>query len=77
MIKIHKAKNKQFYYTVIAKNGKVLVQSETMKSLKSIHKGIASLNKVFLKPYKVLEMFKKWFSIAVRDMLFFLLFLTG
>jgi len=59
MIKIHKAKNKQFYYTVIARNGKVLVQSETMKTLKSIHKGIASLNKVFLKPYKVLEMFKK------------------
>jgi uncharacterized protein YegP (UPF0339 family) len=59
MIKIHKAKNKQFYYTVIAKNGKVLVQSETMKSLKSIYKGIAALNKVFLKPHKVLEMFKK------------------
>ncbi|MGYP003426481996 len=59
MIKIHQSRNKQYYYTVIAKNGKVLVQSETMKSLKSIHKGIASLNKVFLKPYKVLEMFKK------------------
>jgi len=59
MIKIHKAKNKQFYYTVIAKNGKVLVQSETMKSLKSIYKGIAALNKVFMKPYKVLELFKK------------------
>ena len=59
MIKIHKAKNKQFYYTVIAKNGKVLVQSETTKSLKSIYKGIAALNKVFMKPYKVLELFKK------------------
>ena len=59
MVKIHKAKNKQFYYTVIAKNGKVLVHSETMKSLKSIYKGIAALNKVFMKPYKVLELFKK------------------
>ena len=59
MVKIRQAKNKQFYYTVIAKNGKVLVQSETMKSLKSIYKGIAALNKVFLKPYKVLEIFKK------------------
>jgi uncharacterized protein YegP (UPF0339 family) len=58
MIKIHKAKNGQYYYTVHAKNGKVLVQSETMKTIKSIHKGIASLNKVFLKPYKVLEVFK-------------------
>lgn len=59
MIKIHQSKNKQFYYTAIAKNGKVLVQSETMKSIKSIYKGIAALNKVFLKPYKVLEVFKK------------------
>jgi len=35
-----------------------------MKSLKSIYKGIAALNKVFMKPYKVLELFKKWFTIA-------------
>jgi len=59
MIKIHQSRNKQYYYTVIAKNGKVLVQSETMKSIKSVLKGIAALNKVFLKPYKVLEVFKK------------------
>lgn len=59
MIKIHKSKNGQYYYTVLAKNGKVLVQSETMKTVKSVMKGIASLNKVFLKPYKVVEMFKK------------------
>ena len=59
MIKIKKATNKQFYYVVCAKNGRVLVQSETMKTLISVYKGIASLNKVFLKPYKVLEMFKK------------------
>ena len=74
MIKIHQSKNKQYYYTVIAKNGKVLVQSETMKSLKSIHKGIASLNKVFLKPYKVLEMFKKWFIIALVLVVVFIVF---
>lgn len=55
MVKIHQAKNKQFYYTVTARNGKVLVQSETMKSIKSIYKGITALNKVFLKPYKVKE----------------------
>ena len=59
MVKIHKSKNGQYYYTVIAKNGKVLVQSETMKSIKSVYKGIAALNKVFVKPYKVLEVFKK------------------
>ena len=74
MIKIHQSRNKQYYYTVIAKNGKVLVQSETMKSLKSIHKGIASLNKVFLKPYKVLEMFKKWFIIALVLVVVFIVF---
>ena len=55
MVKIHQAKNKQVYYTVTARNGKVLVQSETMKSIKSIYKGITALNKVFLKPYKVKE----------------------
>ena len=59
MVKIQKSKNGQYYYTVIAKNGKVLVQSETMKSIKSVYKGIAALNKVFIKPYKVLEVFKK------------------
>jgi uncharacterized protein YegP (UPF0339 family) len=59
MIKIHKSKDGQFYYTVHAKNGKILVQSETMKTIKSIYKGITSLTKVFSKSFKVKEVFKK------------------
>lgn len=53
MIKVHRSSNKEWYYTVHAKNGKVLVTSETMKRKSGIMNGIKSLNEIFIKPYKV------------------------
>lgn len=47
MIKIRKAKNGQYYGVVVAKNGKVLYQSETMKRKQSVLKNIASLYRLF------------------------------
>lgn len=46
MIKIKKSKDKQFYFTVNAKNGKVLLTSETYKRKASVFKGIESLKKL-------------------------------
>ena len=40
MLKIHKAKNGQFYYTICAKNGKVLHQTETLEAPASVLKNI-------------------------------------
>lgn len=57
MVKILKSKNKQYYYVVIAKNGKVLVSSETMKTKKSCYKGIESLKKLCGKAVVVMEDF--------------------
>jgi uncharacterized protein YegP (UPF0339 family) len=45
MIHIHRSKNKQLYFTITAKNGRVLVTSETYKKKRGIIKGIASLLK--------------------------------
>ncbi|HEX8333857.1 MAG TPA: YegP family protein [Segetibacter sp.] len=46
MIKIKRSTDKQWYFVVTAKNGKVLVTSETYKSKRNLEKGIASLKKV-------------------------------
>jgi len=43
MINIHKSKDDQFYFTITAKNGKVIVTSETYKKKPSAFKGIVSL----------------------------------
>jgi len=43
MIHIHKSKDDQFYFTVTAKNSKVLVTSEMYKKKPSALKGIYSL----------------------------------
>lgn len=43
MIKIKRAKNGQLYYVVVAKNGKVLLTSETYKSKRGVMKGIRAL----------------------------------
>ena len=40
MLKIHKSKNGQFYYTICAKNGKVLHTTETLKATASVIKNI-------------------------------------
>jgi uncharacterized protein YegP (UPF0339 family) len=58
MIKIHRSTDKQFYYTVHAKNGKVLVTSETMKQLRSIYNGIDSLFDAVFKKKLIVE--KVW-----------------
>lgn len=43
MIKIKRAKNGQLYYVVVARNGKVLLTSETYKSKRGVMKGIDAL----------------------------------
>jgi uncharacterized protein YegP (UPF0339 family) len=40
MIKVHQAKNGQFYLTLVARNGQVLTTSETLKTRKSVVKNI-------------------------------------
>lgn len=45
MINIRKSKDDQFYFTVTAKNGKILVSSETYKKKPFCIKGIMSLFK--------------------------------
>lgn len=48
MIKIHKSKkNGQYWFTVHARNGKVLVTSETYKKLAGCENGVQSLQNVF------------------------------
>lgn len=46
MIKIHKAKNRQFYFTVQARNGQVIVTSEMYKSHRGCMKGVYAVLKV-------------------------------
>lgn len=45
MIYIHKSKDKQFYFTVTARNGRVLLTSETYKKKVSCRDGIEALLK--------------------------------
>ena len=45
MIKIKRAKNGQLYYVVVAKNGKVLLTSETYKSKRGVWIGINAVLK--------------------------------
>lgn len=40
---IHKSKNKQFYYTVVSKNGRILVTSEMYKTKSAVFTGMKSL----------------------------------
>lgn len=46
MINLHKSKDNKFYFTVTAKNGKVLVTSETYNTRRAMNKGIIALDKV-------------------------------
>lgn len=47
MIKIKRAKNGQLFFTVHAKNHKVILTSETYKSKQGVMKGIKATLKVF------------------------------
>lgn len=40
---IQRAKNKQFYYTLVARNGRVVMMSETYKRRGSCHKAVESM----------------------------------
>ena len=46
MFNIHKSADGQFYFTITAKNGQVLVTSETYKQHASAMKGINAVKKV-------------------------------
>jgi uncharacterized protein YegP (UPF0339 family) len=46
MIKIHKSKNGQYYFTVHAKNGAVLVTSEMYTRKVNTHKAIGKLERI-------------------------------
>lgn len=46
MIHLHKSKDNKFYFTVKARNGKVLVTSETYNTKRSMDRGVTSLIKV-------------------------------
>lgn len=45
MIHIKPSKNRQHYFVIKARNGKVLATSETYKSLRSVYRAIAALRK--------------------------------
>ncbi len=59
MIKIHKAKNGQFYVTYHAKNNEILAQSELLKTKISAKKNIKAMAGVFRvdskEPIKILD----------------------
>lgn len=47
MIKIHKSKDKQFYFTVTSSNGMVLATSETYKKKSSAVRGAKAAIRTF------------------------------
>lgn len=47
MIHIYKSLNNQFYYVITARNGKVLLTSETYKQRAGAYTGIAAISKLF------------------------------
>ena len=47
MIKIKRAKNGEFFFTVQARNGQVIVTSETYKSKRVAIKGICAIERAF------------------------------
>jgi len=55
MIKIHKSKDKQWYFTVSATNGRVLVTSETYKRKANCKKGIAALESIIHGAYITID----------------------
>lgn len=46
MIHLHTSKDNKFYFTVNARNGKVLVTSETYNTKRSMDRGVTALIKV-------------------------------
>ena len=58
MINLHKSKDNKFYFTVTAKNGKVLVTSETYNTRRAMEKGISSLDRVIEAGCKIRDLTK-------------------
>lgn len=56
MIKIFLSSDNQFYYTVIAKNGKVLTTSEMYKRKANCFQGIDALCKLFGSELTIVDM---------------------
>lgn len=61
MIKIRRTKNgKEFYFTVHARNGKVLVTSETYRRKRNLNNGIGALEEVmFYNGARVIDLTQK------------------
>lgn len=59
MIHIKRSKNKQFYFTVMAKNGRVLCTSETYKRKHGCLTGINSLVKKLKANITIIDKSKK------------------
>lgn len=53
MIKLKKSKDRQWYFIVVARNGRTLVTSETYRTKQNAIKGINALRTVFDKPTDV------------------------
>jgi uncharacterized protein YegP (UPF0339 family) len=60
MIVLHRSKDKQFYFTVVASNGRVLVTSETYTRKRNALDGITALQ------FKIAEAIKKG-DAAIKD----------
>lgn len=59
MINLHKSKDNKFYFTVTAKNGKVLVTSETYNTRRAMNKGVDALVKIIGSPcWKIRDLSK-------------------
>lgn len=58
MINLHKSKDNKFYFTVSAKNGKVLVTSETYNTRRAMNKGTIALRIVIEAGCKIRDLSK-------------------
>ena len=54
-IEIFKGRNKQFYFRAVAKNGKIVAQSEGYKSKAMCKRGIVSLRRICTGYTKITE----------------------
>jgi len=55
MIKIKRSKNKQFFFTVNAKNGRVLLTSETYKRKAGVFNAISAACGILQKPARIVD----------------------
>jgi uncharacterized protein YegP (UPF0339 family) len=55
MIKINRSKDKQFYFTVHAKNGRVLLTSETYKRKAGVFNAISAACGILQKPARIVD----------------------